>query len=98
MAENAVYIRCNGTGASAWEVIDDKKTVTKVEDTISFEYFGGETNDGYLDQKYFPFGGKKNQPDYQSPIVAVKVNGLQVRRCFFSRVQTSETSEKSQNF
>ena len=45
---------------------------------VTFQYFGGETNDGYLDNAYFPYQGKKLQPNYQSPIVAVKVNGLKV--------------------
>ena len=71
MAKDAVYIRCK-----------DITTGEEVPDAVSFEYFGGQTNDGYLDSKYFPYSGKTNQPNYQSPIVAVKVNGLKVPKIF----------------
>jgi len=64
MIRNGVYIRCKDIG-------------TRKEDSpalLSFDYFGGK--DGNLDEKYYPYQGKALQPDYQSPIVAVKILGL----------------------
>jgi len=69
MQRNAVYVRCNE------KYIGDKEGEAKPA-KLEYEYFGGETNDGYVDSKFFPYGGKVAQPDYQSPIIAVKVQGL----------------------
>ena len=64
MQADAVYMRCKDIGKRK----DDSP------DLLTFDYI----NDGYLDQKYFPFDGKMLQPGYQSPIVAVKIKGIEV--------------------
>ena len=71
MERDAVYIRCDGNYNGPEEGAPEKKT-------LSFKYFGGKNNDGYLESKYFPYKGKVTQPNYQSPVVAVQVNGLEV--------------------
>lgn len=63
MEKNAVYIRCES------KEVDSGNT-----ENVQFSYFGG--TDGNLESKYYPFTGKKNQPKYQQPIVAVKLGGL----------------------
>lgn len=63
MQADAVYMRCKDIGKRK----DDSP------DLLTFDYI----NDGYLDQKYFPFDGKMLQPGYQSPIVAVKIKGIE---------------------
>lgn len=70
MERDAVYIRCDGNYNGPEEGAPEKKT-------LSFKYFGGKNNDGYLESKYFPYKGKVTQPNYQSPVVAVQVNGLE---------------------
>lgn len=69
MERDAVYIRCDGYYNGGEEDAPEQKT-------LSFNYYGGKQNDGYLESNYFPYGGKVKQPNYQSPIVAVKINGL----------------------
>ena len=66
MEKDAVYVRC-----------ESKEVESEDRDVASFEYFGG--TDGNLESKYYPFTGKKAQPNYEQPIVAVKINGLKVR-------------------
>jgi len=63
MEKDAVYVRC-----------ESKEVESDTRDVASFEYFGG--TDGNLESKYYPFTGKKAQPNYEQPIVAVKINGL----------------------
>jgi len=69
MKQNGVYMRCA-------ELTD--------EPTLTFTYFGGastEHSDGYVDSSNFPYEGNKINglmgKDYKSPVVAVKVNGLE---------------------
>ena len=69
MEKDAVYVRC-----------ESKEVESDTRDVASFEYFGG--TDGNLESKYYPFTGKKAQPNYEQPIVAVKINGLKVRYNF----------------
>ena len=71
MVEDAVYMRCKS------KYIGDKEADAAPSD-LTFTYFGGN-GDGYVEKKFFPYGGKAAQPNYQSPIVALKVNGLEVR-------------------
>jgi sodium/potassium-transporting ATPase subunit beta len=69
MVEDAVYMRCKS------KYIGDKED-DDVPTALTFTYFGGN-GDGYVEKKFFPYGGKAAQPNYQSPIVALKVNGLE---------------------
>merc|ERR1712227_987464 len=57
MERDAVYIRCDGNYNGPEEGAPEKKT-------LSFKYFGGKNNDGYLESKYFPYKGKVTQPNY----------------------------------
>lgn len=71
MQKDAVYIRCDSV------YIGDKETEEMTNSKLTFDYFGGSPNDGYIPKDgFFPYEGKKAQPNYQSPIVAVKVKGL----------------------
>lgn len=63
MEKDAVYVRCESKEVDSGDM-----------DTVSFKYFGG--TDGNLESKYYPFTGKKAQPNYEQPIVAVRINGL----------------------
>ena len=87
MEKDAVYVRCESKEVDSGDM-----------DTVSFKYFGG--TDGNLESKYYPFTGKKAQPNYEQPIVAVRINGLKVRdtlkrfflRFFFSLELTLEST------
>jgi len=63
MEKDAVYIRC-----------ESKEVDSTEKNTVNFSYSGG--TDGNLESKFYPFEGKKAQPKYQQPIVAVKVGDL----------------------
>jgi len=69
MVKDATYVRCEAKDAESGEFVDG-----------AFKYFGGDANggDGYFPADYFPYKGKKAQPKYESPIVAVQVVGLEV--------------------
>ena len=70
MVKDATYVRCEAKDAESGEFVDG-----------AFKYFGGDANggDGYFPSSFFPYLGKQSQPDYESPIVAVQVVGLEVR-------------------
>jgi sodium/potassium-transporting ATPase subunit beta len=63
MEKDAVYIRC-----------ESKEVESGEKNQVNFSYSGG--TDGNLESKFYPFEGKKAQPKYQQPIVAVKVGDL----------------------
>jgi len=69
MVKDAVYVRCES------KFLGDEN---EEAEPLTFTYFGGEQDngDGYIESKFFPFMGKPRQPDYQSPIVAMKVKNL----------------------
>lgn len=69
MVRDATYIRCNS------KYIGDKEDGDQ-PDPLTFTYMGGAPSDGFVESKFFPYQGKSAQPDYQSPMVAVKVGGL----------------------
>lgn len=71
MVRDATYIRCNS------KYIGDKEEGAQ-PDPLTFTYMGGAPSDGFVESKFFPYQGKSAQPDYQSPMVAVKVGGLTV--------------------
>lgn len=66
MVKDATYVRC------------EAKDTDSGDKTYPFTYFGGDNNggDGYFPAEYFPYTGKKAQPTYESPIVAVQVGDL----------------------
>ena len=68
MVKDATYVRC------------EAKDTESGDKTYPFTYFGGDNNggDGYFPAEYFPYTGKKAQPTYESPIVAVQVGDLAV--------------------
>ena len=68
MVENAAYVRCGQMDT------DDTENV----EPLTFEYFGEGNNGGYLAGDRFPYKGKSEMKSYTAPMVAVKINGLQV--------------------
>jgi len=66
MQKNAVYIRCE---AKKLGTEDDAAA------NVGFKYFGN--NDGAITSGYFPYNGKSLQPDYQSPMVGIKITGME---------------------
>jgi hypothetical protein len=54
------------------------------ESTQLFKYWGGANDggDGYFPKSFFPYLGKQTQPDYESPVVAVQVVGLEAAKRF----------------
>ena len=73
MVRDATYVRCQAKNEDN-EVIDSTSTQL-------FKYWGGANDggDGYFPSSFFPYLGKQAQKDYESPIVAVQVVGLEVR-------------------
>jgi len=71
MERDAVYMRCKSKFIGE-ELTEEQQK----EKALTFDYYGGANNDGYVSKEFFPYGGKVAQPNYQSPIVAVKVKGL----------------------
>lgn len=71
MVKDATYVRCEAKNAESGDYVDG-----------AFKYFGGDANggDGYFPADFFPYLGKKAQKTYESPIVAVQVVGLEVRK------------------
>jgi len=66
MIRDAVYIRC------------EAKKLGSEDDAapnVAFKYYGN--NDGAITSDFFPYQGKSLQPDYQSPMVAIKVTGME---------------------
>ena len=77
MVKDATYIRCKSKFIGDVEEGEEPTLLT-------FSYFGGSSDDGLLDPEFYPYTGKNLQPDYQSPIVAVKImTGLSVSKLFF---------------
>jgi len=76
MVRDATYVRCQAKNEDN-EVIDST-------DKQLFKYFGGDENggDGYFPSSFFPYAGKVAQPDYESPVVAVQVVGLEPAQRF----------------
>lgn len=72
MVKDAVYMRCNA------KYIGEEKPEGEEAPKLEFDYFGGDTDggDGFVTRDFFPYAGKAAQPNYQSPIAAVKVKGL----------------------
>jgi len=68
MVKGATYVRCEAKDSESGEFVD-----------APFKYFGGDANggDGYFPADFFPYKGKKAQPKYESPIVAVQVTNLE---------------------
>lgn len=66
MVKDATYIRCKSKFIGDIEEGEEPTLLT-------FSYFGGSSDDGLLDPEFYPYTGKNLQPDYQSPIVAVKI-------------------------
>jgi len=64
MQKDAVYVRC-----SAKQLGEDENA-----DNVGFKYYGN--NDGAILSDFFPYAGKSLQPDYQSPMVGVKITGM----------------------
>jgi len=56
MVEDAVYMRCKS------KYIGDKEA-DAAPSALTFTYFGGN-GDGYVEKKFFPYGGKAAQPNY----------------------------------
>jgi hypothetical protein len=72
MVRDATYVRCQAK--------DENNEIISSEDGALFQYFGGATDggDGYFPADFFPYKGKKADGDnFESPVVAVKVVGLE---------------------
>lgn len=67
MKADHVYIRCA-------ELSNDSED--NQANPLAFEYYGA---DGSLPKEFYPYQGKKLQPDYDAPYMAVKVKNAQVR-------------------
>jgi len=76
MVRDATYVRCQAK--------DEDNTPIDTTDGPVFKYFGGDANggDGYFPAEFFPYQGKLKQPDYESPVVAVQVVGLEAAKRF----------------
>lgn len=76
MVRDATYVRCQAKNEDN-EIIDS-------ESTQLFKYWGGANDggDGYFPKSFFPYLGKQTQPDYESPVVAVQVVGLEAAKRF----------------
>jgi len=68
MVKDATYVRCEAKDSESGDFAEN-----------AFKYFGGDANggDGYFPAEFFPYKGKVIQPTYESPIVAVQVDGLE---------------------
>jgi len=84
MVKDGTYVRCEA------KYIGEEGNGKSGED-ITFEYFGGDSNggDGFISKEYFPYSGKAAQPNYQSPMVAVKVKGLKENKSEKYRIKCS---------
>jgi len=76
MVRDATYVRCQAKNEDN-EVVDSTNTQL-------FKYWGGANDggDGYFPKEFFPYLGKQKQEDYESPIVAVQVVGLEAAKRF----------------
>jgi len=74
MVRDATYVRCQAK--------NEDNEIISTEDAPLFKYWGGSSDggDGYFTKDFFPYLGKKSQPDYESPIVAVQVVGLEQKK------------------
>lgn len=71
MQKDAIYIRCDS------KYLGETEGDEAGPAALTFTYFGGDPSDGYISSEFFPYQGKAKQEAYQSPIVAVKVKGLE---------------------
>jgi len=71
MVRDATYVRCQAKN-------EDNEIISSESGPL-FKYWGGANDggDGYFPKDFFPYQGKKAQPDYESPVVAVQVVGLE---------------------
>lgn len=68
MVLDATYVRC----------MAKNENNEQMEGEL-FRYYGGDANggDGYFGKEFFPYKGKHIHPNYESPIVAVQIVGLE---------------------
>jgi len=71
MVRDATYVRCQAKN-------EDNEVIDSTSKQL-FKYWGGANDggDGYFPSSFFPYLGKQAQKDYESPIVAVQVVGLE---------------------
>jgi len=72
MQRDVVYVRCESRAFEG----GIKASGNSTYEPLTFEYFGGALNDGYIEKDFFPFLGRVRHRGYQPPIMALKVKGL----------------------
>ena len=88
MVKDATYVRCEAKDSESGDFAEN-----------AFKYFGGDANggDGYFPAEFFPYKGKMNQPKYESPIVAVQVDGLEVSLFILNAIQEKAKKHESES-